>query len=220
MTHFSFFDPSSTMMMSRRLLLYALNRASTFTQTPHRALPLSFCLFSSSKNDDSATERHAAYLQQMQELNEERQALFGFTKEEESAWTNPKIHSSTLMDAVKEARRVEMHYECSDHVIDYRQEEAVECTSFPSQLNLLGQHDDEEDNDEHTLFTHLNKDSQSVNMVDVGGKQVTRRMAKARSKVVFPPEVMAALDISGQDLVGPKGPIFATAKVAGIMAAK
>jgi len=69
-------------------------------------------------------------------------------------------------------------------------------------------------------FTHLDKDTKGVNMVDVGGKQVTARRAKARTTVVFPPEVMAAFEITGGELVGPKGPIFATAKIAGIMAAR
>ena len=60
-------------------------------------------------------------------------------------------------------------------------------------------------------------------MVDVGAKAVTRRTATARALVDFPPEVMAQLrgaDLGGTDLVGPKGPLFATAVVAGIQAAK
>jgi len=66
-------------------------------------------------------------------------------------------------------------------------------------------------------------------MVDVGAKAMTRRSATARALVDFPPEVMAQLkgtfvpgtDLPrGTDLVGPKGPIFATAVVAGIQAAK
>ncbi len=61
-------------------------------------------------------------------------------------------------------------------------------------------------------------------MVDVGGKAVTRRTATARAVVDFPPEVFEQLKQGagpGQnDLVGSKGPIFATAVVAGIQAAK
>ncbi len=60
-------------------------------------------------------------------------------------------------------------------------------------------------------------------MVDVGAKAVTKREAVARALVDFPPEVMAQLKspgTGGTDLVGPKGPIFATAVVAGIQAAK
>jgi cyclic pyranopterin phosphate synthase len=60
-------------------------------------------------------------------------------------------------------------------------------------------------------------------MVDVGAKAATRRTATARALVEFPAAVMAQLkgtDLGGTDLVGPKGPIFATAVVAGIQAAK
>lgn len=207
-------------MTTRRLLLFAANRACTFTATPHRSVPLSLRLFSSWKNDDSSTESHKEYLQQLQELSDERQALFGFTKEEELAWANPKIHSTTLLDAVKEARKAEMRQESSSHhPVDYRQEEAVECTSpFPSQLHTRVHHDN--DQDENAVFSHVDHDTQLVNMVDVGGKRVTRRIARARSRVKFPPEVMAAFDVTGHDLVGPKGPIFATARIAGIMAVK
>jgi cyclic pyranopterin phosphate synthase len=61
-------------------------------------------------------------------------------------------------------------------------------------------------------------------MVDVGGKAVTRRTATARAVVDFPREVFAQLLGEGSkevsDLVGPKGPVFATAVVAGIQGAK
>ena len=47
-------------------------------------------------------------------------------------------------------------------------------------------------------------------------------MAKARTHVIFPPEVVEAFSSHDgtNEMVGPKGPIFATAKTAGIMAAK
>jgi cyclic pyranopterin phosphate synthase len=60
-------------------------------------------------------------------------------------------------------------------------------------------------------------------MVDVGAKAVSRRTAQARAVVDFPPEVMAQLragSTGATELVGPKGPVFATAVVAGIQAAK
>jgi cyclic pyranopterin monophosphate synthase len=60
-------------------------------------------------------------------------------------------------------------------------------------------------------------------MVDVGHKEVTRRVAEARAVVDFPADVMARLlhgGTGGTELVGPKGPIFATAVVAGIQAVK
>jgi cyclic pyranopterin phosphate synthase len=55
-------------------------------------------------------------------------------------------------------------------------------------------------------------------MVDVGGKGVTMREAHARSIVVFPREVLAVLD--GDEIQSKKGPVFATAIIAGVMAAK
>jgi hypothetical protein len=180
-------------------------------------------LFSSS-SDDSSTS-HADFLQQVKELNEERHALFGFTREEEIAWGSVKVHSSTLMDAVQEVRRQDLTAKPLDaaHSPDYRQEEAVEqaCdtfTSFPSKSlhAQLHQHNIPE---EERLFSHVDAGN-GVTMVDVGSKPASRRMARAQSKVVFPPEVMAAFELRGEELIGKKGPIFATAKLAGIMAAK
>jgi cyclic pyranopterin phosphate synthase len=54
----------------------------------------------------------------------------------------------------------------------------------------------------------------SVRMVDVGGKPVSRRRARARAEVRMRPETAARL----RGL--PKGDALATAQVAGIMAAK
>ncbi len=55
-------------------------------------------------------------------------------------------------------------------------------------------------------------------MVDVSEKQVTHRTATARSVVVLPAEVLQHL--TNGDLVSKKGPVFQTAIIAGIMAAK
>ena len=55
-------------------------------------------------------------------------------------------------------------------------------------------------------------------MVDVTEKQVSHRTATARSVVVLPVEVLAHL-MDG-DLQSKKGPVFQTAIIAGIMAAK
>ena len=67
------------------------------------------------------------------------------------------------------------------------------------------------------MLTHVD-DRNRPTMVDVSGKQVTRRSAHARSSVSLPPEVLAALD--GEELRTPKGPVFQTAIIAGVMAAK
>jgi len=55
-------------------------------------------------------------------------------------------------------------------------------------------------------------------MVDIGGKAATKRTAVAEARVLFPPAVAAALRASG--LRSSKGPIFDTAIIAGVMAAK
>jgi len=55
-------------------------------------------------------------------------------------------------------------------------------------------------------------------MVDVGDKAVTRRTAVAESRVELPSAVADALRANG--LQSPKGPVFDTAIVAGIMGAK
>jgi cyclic pyranopterin monophosphate synthase len=57
-------------------------------------------------------------------------------------------------------------------------------------------------------------DSGAVRMVDVGGKEVSRRRAIARAEVRMAPETARRL----REL--PKGDALATAQVAGIMAAK
>ena len=55
-------------------------------------------------------------------------------------------------------------------------------------------------------------------MVDVSAKQVTHRTATARSIVSLPSEVLEHL--AGDELQSKKGPVFQTAIIAGIMAAK
>jgi cyclic pyranopterin phosphate synthase len=67
------------------------------------------------------------------------------------------------------------------------------------------------------MLSHIN-DKNQPGMVDVGGKTATRRTAHARAIVALPAEVAAA--ISDGELTSPKGPVFQTAIVAGIMAAK
>lgn len=67
------------------------------------------------------------------------------------------------------------------------------------------------------MLSHVNKDNQP-SMVDVSGKPVTRRTAHARA-VVIVPQAVADLFRDGE-LQSPKGPVFQTAIVAGVMAAK
>lgn len=66
-------------------------------------------------------------------------------------------------------------------------------------------------------LTHIDEQGRA-NMVDVSDKAVTKRTARARSIVSLPAEVMA--QIAGGDIHSKKGPVFQTAILAGIMAAK
>jgi cyclic pyranopterin phosphate synthase len=66
-------------------------------------------------------------------------------------------------------------------------------------------------------FTHLDAD-QHPTMVDVSDKAPTKRTAIAEARVHFPAAVATALRASG--LRSPKGPVFDTAIVAGVMGAK
>lgn len=67
------------------------------------------------------------------------------------------------------------------------------------------------------MLTHLDDDNRS-RMVDVGDKEITQRHAHARAFVRLPREVREA--ISGDDILSKKGPVFQTAILAGVMAAK
>lgn len=66
-------------------------------------------------------------------------------------------------------------------------------------------------------FTHLDTEG-NPKMVDVGGKDITKRLAVAESKVLLPDVVLNQL--VNDELHTKKGPVFQTAILAGIMAAK
>ena len=66
-------------------------------------------------------------------------------------------------------------------------------------------------------LTHLDAERHPT-MVDVSDKPPTKRTATAEARVRFPPAVAAALRAGG--LRSPKGPVFDTAIIAGVMGAK
>ena len=66
-------------------------------------------------------------------------------------------------------------------------------------------------------LSHLDERNRP-SMVDVSAKDATEREAHARSIVMLPAEVIAELD--GDEISTRKGPVFATAVIAGVMAAK
>ena len=205
------------------------------------------------KNDDLiqlAQKAQALQLQQQQQQStesdedwearsEEREAVYDFSQQEKDAWSNnnnntvggEKKLSSSLMESIHKARQAQMIYEDEQKKLtnQKRQNWIQDTVTKYNMSNPQPQQQNNDDSNNHTLFTHLNKSGQTVSMVDVGAKVVTRRIARARSIVVFPPEVMEAFQFltpSNDDenkkteIIGPKGPIFATAKIAGIMGAK
>ena len=67
------------------------------------------------------------------------------------------------------------------------------------------------------MLSHVDDDNQA-RMVDVSGKAVTRREARAQAVVDLPSQV---LDLFADgDIQSKKGPVFHAARLAGIMAAK
>lgn len=66
-------------------------------------------------------------------------------------------------------------------------------------------------------LTHVD-DAGRPRMVDVGHKPVSARMARAQAEIVFPPAIDAQLRAQGFAVA--KGPVIATAIIAGVMGAK
>ena len=66
-------------------------------------------------------------------------------------------------------------------------------------------------------LTHINQNNQAA-MVDVNHKQVSKRVAIAKSTVVLPKPILSKLE--NNELISKKGPVFQTAIIAGTMAAK
>jgi molybdenum cofactor biosynthesis protein MoaC len=188
----------------------------------------------------------------VEEMNTNREAIYAFTKEEKAAWgssitDNPL--SSEYLDAINKAREAKAMYEASMQkdleekvVAMAREEVGRQDSSIDSGSSSYEESENDsldfdpndvmydKPNNNHSYFTHLNPKGDEATMVDVGAKEITRRIAVARTTVVFPPEVMEAFDVplvdstspaSGKhEMIGTKGPIFATAKLAGIMGAK
>lgn len=157
----------------------------------------------------------------MEEMKEEREALFGFTDSEKDAWSNASghTHEQSFLDSIDEARRVHFILEESSTTVHSATSPSIDIDNSFSSPAL-----DYSQNPQYSVLSHLTPDGESVKMVDIGDKQATQRIAVAQSKLIFPPVVARAFQVSsssdGKEISGPKGPIFATAKLAGIMAAK
>ena len=67
------------------------------------------------------------------------------------------------------------------------------------------------------MFSHIDKKNQPT-MVNIGGKEITHRVARAQAILVAPAEVTQ--HFTDGDIQSKKGPVFQTAIIAGVMAAK
>jgi len=128
----------------------------------------------------------------------ERDALYDFSDEEKSAWSSN--NGTETLSSLHMLKIREMIRRAPD-------EKDTESSSSDTTQQT-------------SQFSHLTPQGDGVSMVDVGHKVSSRRVATARSVVVFPPEVMSAFQMNNNEIVGHKGPIFETAKIAGIMGAK
>lgn len=154
-------------------------------------------------------EEKGDYEESLEEMKEEREALFGFTNDERDSWAKAsKLNYQMAEGSSKNiASALEEHYKREDA-------KKVSADIFTAEnLDQTSNHD----SSSASSFTHLNESGNDISMVNVGEKGVTKRIAKARTHVIFPPEVMDAFQIYEGDLIGTKGPIFTTAKIAGIM---
>lgn len=68
-------------------------------------------------------------------------------------------------------------------------------------------------------LTHVGDDG-AAKMVDISGKTASFRRAHARATLELPKEVGKLVDSRKGDIFGTKGPVFATAKIAGTMGSK
>lgn len=169
-----------------------------------RASVLGTSSFTQQQKQKEKPENEPPSPEQIEFLHDEREAIFQFSEQEKQAWgrSGPlNTISSDLMQEIEQARQQQ------GMELKGQQQDTIKTSS-----DSYGEH--------HPSFSHVTQDGGSVHMVDVGQKAVTARMAQAQTKVLLPDEVLKAFAATSGELIGPKGPIFATAKLAGIMAAK
>lgn len=166
---------------------------------------------------ENPDDPHAMFREQMEQLKLEREELFGFTDEERGAWSNLKSSTErlppSLVASVEEARE-QVNKNTSS--LAFTDEASMsESSDTPDYIAT------EDFSQPYHGLTHLSEDGSTATMVDVGHKSITQRTARAQTTVILPPEVIEALHLKTRDeVVGPKGAVFATARIAGIMAAK
>jgi len=175
-------------------------------------------LFSSDRKDGS--DHHAEFLKQIQEMNEERETLFNFSEEEYSSWSEegkkPIIVSEEEPVTIPDVPQSSIWEEMS---------KSTQTTPTPSLSSLTPPPSSTTQSQipNPQPFTHLNPTTNQIRMVPITHKKHTIRVASATTTVHFPPQVSALLKLSENNLYDattPKGPIFSSAQIAGIMAVK
>lgn len=175
-----------------------------------------------------------------EDMKEEREILYQFTSEERIAWGNQPNAASLQQVLAEVAKARRMATAADNEKSEPRGANDGNNIAVPdndgtksnviSSSTIDGTLPPAPNMQRHQSFSHVTEDGNSIHMVDVGGKAVTARMAHAQSKVILPQSVLEAFGLMGsssssspstmEEMVGPKGPIFTTAKLAGIMAAK
>lgn len=183
---------------------------SYISSTKSSSQPPQPSIFTTTLSGNSSVPRFLPPGWNAEEAYSERESLFAFTEDEQHAWNNRGAGNSQTVAA---QNRVLYESIRATPMNNYNDTNTEENNASPSSASL---------------FSHLTPRGDGVSMVDVGHKASTRRVALARSVVVFPHEILSAFQISSSnsssgrksEIIGPKGPIFETAKIAGILGAK
>jgi cyclic pyranopterin monophosphate synthase len=164
---------------------------------------------------------------------QDRELLYGFTEQEHVAWAN---HGRSNQHDDDGANRLTMEeiirYRAAHFArLDRQAEEALPAEGEVAGTTTPLSQQQQKGSTSSTsapgpALSHVSADGSTLHMVDVGEKPLTTRIATAETIVQFPTAVVTALRKSSSssnndsELLSKKGPVFATAITAGIMAAK
>lgn len=193
---------------------------------------------STTTSSQTPSELHRTYLEQMEELQAERTSLFGtdsknsdedqppfapqpFTESEKKQWSDRREAEYGFTQAEQKAWSASggVHHQHSQSLLDEIERLRHRSSQQDGEVSSTETTSKDPTQPEEQL-SHVTSDGKSVHMVNVGSKPMTTRTAVAETFVEFPPEVVQALQNTATDPTTPKGPIFSTATLAGIMAAK
>ncbi len=186
-----------------------------FSSTKSSSQPPPPSIFTTTSPGNSSVPQFLPPGWNAEEAYSERESLFAFTEDERHAWNNQGVGNSQTVVAHNRM----LHELIRAPPMNHDDDTITEASNEPPSSS--------------PIFSHLTPRGDGVSMVDVGHKASTRRVALARSVVVFPPEILSAFQVSSSsnssssgtsggksEIIGPKGPIFEAAKIAGILGAK